>query len=128
VLFQVLGFSANAATYITGTEDANSLEELEILEDTDVHNLCETVYSNPGGLIANPNMGAAGQPAQIRNPGIPISTNLKLASYYLRHLHRVHRTATSGMLTLVTVRNMRSLKVHEKEHKNPDDLVHPHVD
>jgi hypothetical protein len=103
---QVLGFSAPAATYITGTEDIDDMEELEILGDTDVHHLCDSVR-NPGGLIANPNAGVAGQAAQIRNPGIPVSTraetNLKQAAYYLRHQHRIGRTAEAASLTLCRV-------------------------
>ena len=83
---QLLGFSAPAAVYIAGTEDIDSMEELEILGDKDIHTLCDSVR-NPGGLILNPNAGAGGQAAQIHNPGIPVSTraetNLKQAAYYL---------------------------------------------
>jgi hypothetical protein len=121
---QLLGFSANAAVYITGTEDIDNMEELEILSDTDVHNLCDSVR-NPGGLIANPNAGGQGQAAQIRNPGIPVSTraetNLKQTAYYLRHQRRIGRTADAANITLATVRAMKPLIDHEKDHTNPDE-------
>ena len=121
---QLLGFSTNAAVYITGTEDIDSMEELEILEDKDIHNLCDSVR-NPGGLIANPNAGGDGQAAQIRNPGIPVSTraetNLKQAAYYLRHQRRIGRTADAGNITLVNVRAIKYLIDHEKDHKDPDE-------
>jgi hypothetical protein len=123
---QTLGLSAPAATYITGTEDIDSLDELEILDDTDIHNLCETVR-NPGGLVPNPNAGAGGATAQIHNPGIPISTraetNLKLVSYYLRHLQRIGRTADtsatcgpSGSMrrNIITPRIPRCLRIRRK--------------
>jgi hypothetical protein len=101
------------------------MEELEILGDTDVHHLCNSVR-NPGGLIANPNASVAGQAAHIQNPGIPVSTraetNLKQAAYYhLRHQHRIGRTAEAASLTLANVRSMKPLIDHKKDHKNLDE-------
>lgn len=117
----IIGFTVGAAVYITTTEEVDDIPELEILTDTEVHTLCDTVR-NPGGLINNPAAGA-GAPAQIRNPGIAVSTraetNLKLAAYYVRHQRRISRTPLINQLTLVNLRALRALKEHEKNHKNP---------
>ena len=102
-LFQRMGFSAQAATYMTDVEEVNSLTETASMKDADVEKLCKTIR-RPGGMIPNP---VAGVPAMIANPGIPVSTraerNMKMLCYYLRYYARVSRTPSINGITLLLV-------------------------
>eukprot|EP00978_Attheya_sp_CCMP212_P030280 scaffold110730_cov59-Attheya_sp.AAC.3 len=77
----------------------------------------------PGGMIPNPIAAAAGQPAAVYATGESISmiaeSNLKLASYYLRHQERIGRTVTYTGVDLATVRVLHDLKQYEKDHVDP---------
>ena len=79
-----LGFTQAAALAITDVQGVDSIEELRMLKDAEIANLCK-VMRRPGGTIPNPNAAVAGQPATIPNPGIPISlmaeNRLVLAAY-----------------------------------------------
>ena len=98
-----LGFENDAATMITDDQELDSVEELQILTDAEVENLCK-VLRRPGGTISNPNAANQGQPAQIPNPGIQVSlraeNNLKLGCFYIRHCVRTSRACTPALLTM----------------------------
>jgi hypothetical protein len=51
-----LGFMNAAATNITNNQDVDSLDELKVLRDEDIVNLCKVVR-RPGGMIPNPQAG-----------------------------------------------------------------------
>jgi hypothetical protein len=76
-----VGFTAAVATNITDVENIDSLDELKLLSSDDVETLCK-MLRNPGGMVNNPNVGVAGQPQQICNPGRHVSAcaekNMKL--------------------------------------------------
>ena len=107
----------------------DDLEELALLTDTEVENLCKVVR-RPGGTIDNPNRNdedgdpVAGQPATITNPGQTVAlraeNNLKMACYYLRYKQRVSRPLTAASLTLINVRGLRGLREWEDAHKDVD--------
>jgi hypothetical protein len=90
---------------ITDEQDLNSLDEIRLLIDGKVKDLC-TALHKPGGMITNPN-AAAGQPAQIQDPGVRVSlwaeTNLKMACYYLCHSDRVSHTLNAGSIMLESI-------------------------
>jgi hypothetical protein len=113
-----LGFTVAAATSIIADQGIDSLEELQVLRDSDISNLCKVVR-RPGGTIANPQAGAPGQNPEIPNPGIPASlraeTNLKLGSFWLRHQAKVSRSVTAVDITLAAVRRLRELKDSEDQ-------------
>ena len=117
-----LGFTNEAATYITTDQGIDSLEQLRYLTDEECTNLCK-VTRRPGGTIDNPEADDAG-PALIPNPGTQVSlraeNNLKLAAYMLRYYERVSRTATPQMITQANVQQFRSLKIQEKLHEDVD--------
>jgi hypothetical protein len=46
-------------------------------------------------------------------------SNLKLASYYLRHQERIGRMVDYADVDLANVRNLRDLKQYEKDHVDP---------
>jgi hypothetical protein len=104
-MYSRMGFNVAMASNITDNQDVNSLEELEILRDDEITNLCKALR-RPGGLIPNPNV-AEGQPANIRNPGnqanLRAETNLKLAAYYLRHRERIGRSVQAADLRILVV-------------------------
>ena len=61
----------------------DSLEEVRLLEPSDVETLCKTIR-HPGGTIQCGN-------EDVPNPGISVSalaeSNLKIATWYLMHMH-----------------------------------------
>ena len=71
---QRMGFSANAALAVTNEQGIDDMDELGVLTDTEVENLCKVVR-RPGGANT----------AGVANPGHAVSlraeNNLKLACY-----------------------------------------------
>lgn len=122
-MLQRVGFTNNAATTIVDTQGMDSLDEFRLLKDDEVEDLCKVVR-RPGGMIANPDATAAGQPPNIPNPGIPVSlkatNNLKLVCYYLRYKARSSRVVTAAEIDAVTVRRYRDHKDWEEDHEDPD--------
>jgi hypothetical protein len=101
-----LGFSVDGAVDITADQGLDSLEEIKLLMDVEVSDLCKALR-RPGGQIVNPNAVGA-NPTYIANPGVQVSlraeTNLKLACYYLWYRDRISRTAASVDITLPNLR------------------------
>ena len=118
---QRMGLTAAAALLVTDDQEMNSLEEFAILKEDEVENLCK-VIRHPGGTMANPNAGAAGQPATIPNPGSLVSlcaeNNLKMMCYYLCYKSRTSRTVGAADVTLENVRAYRDHKEWEENHKD----------
>lgn len=117
-----LGFSAAAAQAITDQQGIDSVDELELLTNEEIENLCKALR-RPGGTIANPDAGNAGAPAQIPNPGINVSlraeTNLKLAGWFLKHRTRVSRPKTAASITLASVRGLKEYRDSEPAWEGP---------
>jgi hypothetical protein len=122
-----IGFEVEAANLLTDDQGMNALEELALLTDEEVTNLCR-VIRRPGGTIVNPN-AAAGQPANIPNPGRTVSlraeNNLKLTCYFLRYKQRTSRALLAADITLDAVRGIKSYKEWEENHK---DVEPPEID
>jgi hypothetical protein len=118
-----LGFSNQAATFITDAQELNDLDEYALLTDDEVENLCK-VIRKPGGTIVNPNAAVEGQPPTIPNPGIAVTlraeNNLKLACYFLHYKKRTSRMVTPADITLESVRMYHEYKNWEEEHKDVD--------
>ena len=115
--FQRLGFTVEAATRITDTQGIDSVEELLLLTDHDVENLCKAL-KRPGGTIQ---VAGANQP----DPGVQVSlraeTNMKLACYFLRHRVRISRVSHAADITIANTRSVREMKLTEENHENPSD-------
>jgi hypothetical protein len=81
--FTHLGCSLVASRAIVDEQGINSINELKILTDTEIENLCKVVH-HPGGQVANPNAAKAGQQSQLLNHSKSISLqaelNIKLAA------------------------------------------------
>ncbi len=121
--FTRLGFSNQAALTIVNDQGINSVEELSILTDHEVETLCKVVR-RPGGQIANPNAGEAGQPDNIPNPGINVplraENNMKLAAYYCRFREKTSRATTPANIELDPVRTVRPLRDWENAHEEQE--------
>jgi hypothetical protein len=105
--FTHLGCSLVAARAILDEQGINSVDELKIVTDTEIENLCKVVH-RPGGQVANPNAAKAGQQPQLPNHGESISLqaklNIKLAAYYVRHrLDLVSRDCNAVSITLAAI-------------------------
>ena len=125
VIYQLLGFSLEAADLLVDDQDMDTLEELSILTDDECESLCKLVR-HPGGTIPNRNMAVAGSPARIPDPGlvVPMSTvtNLNLAYYYVCHLERISRVLAPVNVTLTRARNMKALRLKELAREDPTDV------
>ena len=125
---QRLDFSAPAALLITDDQAIDSVQELTLLEDKEVENLCR-VLRRPGGTIPNPQAAVVGAPALIGNPGTQVSlraeNNMKFAVYFLKHRTRTSRATTAADITLDQVQGIRNLRQEEENH---DDVEAPKLD
>ena len=93
-----IGFSQAAAARITDEQDIDSINEIRILADSDVENLCKVVH-HPGGTVDNP---VAGQPPipDTREQMSPQAENNMLVCYWLRHRVHVSRDTVANDITL----------------------------
>ena len=114
-----LGFTAQAASAITDAQGIDSLDELRVLDDSKVENLCKVVR-HPGGVDAG-RRADNGHQVSLR-----AENNLKLACFYVRHQHRVSRVPQATGITLESVRALRQLKENEKAHEEPGEA--PKID
>ena len=89
-----IGFSTEAALVITDTQVIDNMEELEILTDWEIDNLCK-VIRRPGGINPITNVANLGLQVSLR-----VENNLKLASFFLKHKTRTGRVALPTEITL----------------------------
>jgi hypothetical protein len=110
-----LGFSMNAAHSVTTDQGLNSLEEICLLTDGEVVNVCNKALRKPGGMAANPDAELPNQSALVPNKGFMVSMRAEknlLACYYLRHCKRMSRTTAAAQITtLDIVRGIHDLKL-----------------
>jgi ribosomal protein S13 len=71
-LTDVIGCTHAFRDGITTDQGITDIEMLGELEEEDIRTLCNNIQKS-GGLIVNPDAGQAGEPAQIRNPGVNVS-------------------------------------------------------
>ena len=99
-----LGFTQEAALLITDDQGLIELEEIRLMTDPEVVNLCK-VLRRPGGTMMVPN--AAGVNVQVPNPGNKVSllaeNNLKMACLYLSHRACVSLAVVPVDITLLNV-------------------------
>lgn len=120
-----LSFSLHAAHSIATDQGLNTLDEIGLLTDGEVVNLCKALRK-PGGMVANPDALLPNQPAQVPNQGFMVpmraENNLKLACYYLCHHKRMSRTTLAAQITLENVRAIHDLKLQQDNHKDPSEI------
>jgi hypothetical protein len=113
-ILELLGFSAAAATYLTGTCGINSLDEIAYLDGIDDVDTTIKGVMNPGGTVIT---GTGITAVTSRNNGIHVSiravVNLKLYVYYLKHMERFQRQPVANAINLVLVRSYRDQQRHE---------------
>jgi hypothetical protein len=112
-ILELLGFSAAAATYLTGTCGINSLDEIAFLDGIDDVDTTIKGVTNPGGTVKTRTRITE---VTLRNNGIHVSirtvANLKLCVYYLKHMDRVQRQPVANAINLVLVRSYRDQQRH----------------
>jgi ribosomal protein S13 len=119
-MFNRIGFTVAAAQVIVDEQGMDTLDEIKLLTDDEIENLCK-VIRRPGGTIPGPNLGDA----PVNNPGTPVNlraeNHLKLLAFYLRHQERASRVVNVANITLETIRTLRELRDFELTYKAPDD-------
>ena len=113
-------FIAEADLVITDAQGLDCMEELEILTDWDIKNLCK-VIRRPSGINPITNIANLVMKVSLRD-----EKNLKLAIFFLKHKLRTGRVVVATDMTLDSVRILRDPKDNEKEHK--DTVVSPMID
>ena len=115
-----LRFTQDAAVRLYDAQQIETIEDIRVLRDSDIENLCK-VLRRPGGTIP---AGAAG--AVAPDPGVQVSlraeSNLKLARYWLRHRVRISRAVTVPSITIDNIEMTRELRVWEDAHENPKEV------
>ena len=84
------------------------MEELEILTDGEIENLCK-IIRRPGGVNPITNVAKLILQVYLRS-----KNNLKLASFFLKHKLRTGRVTVATYTTLDNVSLLRELKESEK--------------
>ena len=134
-----LGFTNGADDNIMDAQGVDSVQELGSLNDDDASDLCRTIR-RPGGHIANPAF-VAGAPAVVppavavptRIPCVGImvlqraETNMKLASFTVRHCHRISRRLSAPATNPASIRHLCDLKIKE-DSKDKDQPSVPTID
>ena len=117
-----IGFVEAAAQALTEEQGMDSLDEIRLLSDEDIANLCKLIR-RPGGVVPGA-LNAAGN--AVPNPGIQVNaraeTNMKLTAFFLRHKARTSRTVTPADVTLISIRSLRELRDFESNYKPSDDV------
>ena len=108
-----IGFSAESYVMITDAQGIDCTEEIDILTDGEIENLCKVIRRPVGiNLITN-----------VSNLGLQVffraENNLKLDRFFLKHKIRTGSVAIATDITLDNVRLLRELKKREKEHTDP---------
>jgi hypothetical protein len=113
-MLERLGFSAAAATYLTGTCGINSLDEIAYLDGIDDVDITIKGVTSPGGMVMT---GTGITAVTSRYNGIPVSiravANLKLSVFYFKHMERAQHQPVANAINLVLVRGYRDQQRHE---------------
>jgi hypothetical protein len=119
-IFNPIGFTIAASQVIVNKQGLDSLDEIRLLTDNKIKNLCKVIRC-PGGQLPGPNPGNP----PVNNPGTPVNlraeNHLKLLAFFLRHQERVSRRVAAADITLETIRSFRELRDFELSYKPPDD-------
>ena len=99
-----IGFSAESALVPTDAHGIDCMEDIKILTDGEIENLCK-VIRRPGGI--NPITKVANLVIQV---SLRSENNLKLASFFLKHKVRTGRVAVATNKNLDNLRLLRELK------------------
>ena len=90
-----IGFSAESALVITDTKGIDCMEELDILTDGEIENLCK-VIRRPGGINTITNISNLGIHFSLR-----AKNSLKLVRFFLKHKVRICKSGVSNRYNLV---------------------------
>jgi hypothetical protein len=113
-MFERVGFSAAAATYLTGTCGINYLDEIAYLDRIDDVDTTIKGVTSLGGTVTT---GKGITAVTSCNNEIPVSIRavvyLKLCVYYLKHMERVQRHTVANAINLVLVFSYCNQQRHE---------------
>ena len=103
-----IGFSAEAVLVITDAQGIDCMEELKIITDGEIENLCKVIRRLGGINTIN----------KVANLVIQVSSrtekNLNLASFFLKPKLRTVRVKLATNVTLYNVRLLRELNESKK--------------
>ena len=105
-----IGFSTESALVITDAQGIDCMEELEILTDGEIDNMCK-VTRRPVGINNITNVANLGLQVSLR-----AENNLKLARFFPMNKIGTRRVAVATDITLDNVRLLCELKESKKEH------------
>ena len=102
-MFVRIGFTNVAAQVIVDEQGMDTLDEIQLLTDDEIENLCK-VIRRPGGMVPGPNPNDP----LINNPWTPVNlraeNHLKLLAFYLvHHQKRISRAVNVANVTLESI-------------------------
>jgi hypothetical protein len=117
-ILERLGFTREAAGYMTRVCNVDSLDEVKWMdEEDDVGKMIKRV-NRPGGTFT---VGTVNDKVTTPTAGLQVSlrveNNLKLCVYFLKHMERVQRVPTAASITLEVVRGYREQQRYEENFK-----------
>jgi hypothetical protein len=117
-ILERLGFTREAAGYMTRACNVDSLDEVKWIDgEDDVGNMIKRV-NQLGGTFT---VGTGNYAVTTPNVGLQVSlrteNNLKLCVYFLKHTERVQRVPTAASITLEVVRGYREQQRYEDNFK-----------
>ena len=118
--YLLIEFSAEASLVITDAQGIDCMEELDILTEGYIENLCK-VARIPGGINPINNVSNLGIQVYLRS-----ENNLNLSRFFLKDKVRTGMVAVATDITLDNVRLLRELKESKRGHKDP--VVSPVID
>jgi hypothetical protein len=122
MMLQRLGFSEDAATYLTGTCGIDSLDEISYLNGVDDVDTTIKGVTNLGGTVKT---GSGATAVTSHNNGIPVLiravANLKICVYYLKHMERVQPKPVVNTINLTLLRTYQYQQRHEASFKKKSE-------
>ena len=107
------------------SEGLNVITDFAEFDKEDIETLCASVRK-PGGSIANPNAGIAGQPAVIPNPGHAIPAicekRLILAAFTAKIYRSIGRVINQNSMNRERLKQFEAHRLLIEEHDDPEKL------
>ena len=121
VMYLRLGFSVSAALMLHVDQGMENLDELELLDDTEVEVLCKLVR-RPGGHTVNPNAARAGQPEFIPAWQCYLYVfffESQTRLFFICHYKRTSRAMIPANVLLLEIRALRAQRLLEMFKETP---------
>ena len=113
---QELGFTIPAAQAICNDQGMDNLEEIHILDNLDIENLCKVVRC-PGGTVPTADPQAPAVPNPIVSMSLRAENNLNLAAFWLHHCWCISHLTVPPDITIDNISSVLALRNSKELYK-----------